>query len=310
VAEAAPPASVREAVYGDPPSVLAEVAPDAAQVSPLALGGTALEDLADGTLDRLVVYAPGGVLERRYVMAQALRVLKTGAELIVLAHKTRGGARLADELAAFGGTVRETAKRHHRICQITVPAAPTGVAEALAEGGPRIVEELGLWSQPGVFSWNRLDPGSALLLKSLPPLAGRGADLGCGSGVLAREVLRRPEVTALWLLDIDRRAGAAAPRTIGDDRVQFRHADARQAPAEIADLDFVVMNPPFHIEGHEDRGLGVAFIEAAARLLRRGGRCVMVANIALPYESHLTTNFTRVTTLARTGGYKVFEAVK
>ncbi len=300
----------REAVYGDPPAILAEVAPDAAQVSPLALGGMALEDLADGSLDRVVVYAPGGVLERRYVMAQALRVLKTGAELIVLAQKTRGGARLADELTAFGGAVRETAKRHHRICQITVPAAPTGLADALAEGGPRVVEALGLWSQPGVFSWNRLDPGSALLLKSLPPLAGRGADLGCGYGVLAREVLTRPDVTDLWLLDIDRRAVAAAKRNIADARAHFLQADARAAPPELADLNFVVMNPPFHIEGQEDRGLGVAFIEASARMLRRGGRCVMVANIALPYEVHLATNFNRVTTLARTGGFKVFEAVK
>lgn len=302
--------TVREAVYGNPPAILAEVGPDALQVSPLDPAGMALEDLAEGSLDRVVVYAPGGVLERRYVIAQALRVLRTGGDLTVLAHKTRGGARLADELTAFGGAVRETAKRHHRICQITAPARPVGVAEALAEGGPQMVEDLGLWSQPGVFSWNRLDPGSALLLKSLPPLAGRGADLGCGAGVLARAVLERPEVTDLWLVDIDRRAVAAAKRNLTDVRAQFLHADARAAPPELADLNFVVMNPPFHIEGHENRGLGVAFIEAAARMLRRGGRCVMVANIALPYEVHLATNFNRVTTLARTGGFKVFEAVK
>ncbi len=310
MADLARPHTPREAVYGDPPPVLAEVAAEALQVSPLVLGGTALEDLADQSLARLVVYAPGGVLERRYVMAQGLRALKAVGELIVLAPKTKGGTRLADELTAFGCVVHETAKRHHRICQVAVPAQPTGIAETLAEGGPQIVADLDLWSQPGVFSWNRLDPGSALLLKSLPPLAGRGADLGCGFGVLGQAVLKSPEVTDLWLLDIDRRAVAAAARNVTDPRAHLLHADARQAPADMAGLNFVVMNPPFHIEGHENRGLGVAFIEAAARMLRRGGRCFLVANIALPYEIHLATNFTRVTTLARTGGFKVFEAVK
>ena len=43
-------------------------------------------------------------------------------------------------------------------------------------------------------------------------------------------------------------------------------------------LDFVVMNPPFHDGGAEDKALGVAFIEAAARMLARRGACWLVAN--------------------------------
>ena len=46
-------------------------------------------------------------------------------------------------------------------------------------------------------------PGTALLLETLPPLSGRGADLGCGLGILARAVLASEAVTALTLLDID-----------------------------------------------------------------------------------------------------------
>ena len=62
-----------------------------------------------------------------------------------------------------------------------------------------LVEGLGLWSQPGVFSWNRIDPGSALLAQTLPALSGKGADFGCGVGYLAHTVLASPAVTHLTL---------------------------------------------------------------------------------------------------------------
>jgi 16S rRNA (guanine1207-N2)-methyltransferase len=159
-----------------------------------------------------------------------------------------------------------------------------------------------------VFSWDRLDPGTALLLEALPPLGGRGADLGCGVGVLARAVLASPKVTSLLAIDIDARAIAAARRNIEDERAMFDHRDVRgPAPAE---LDFVVMNPPFHDAGREDRALGQAFISAAAAGLRSGGVCWMVANLALPYEAVLAACFSRVTAVTQARGYKVYEARK
>ena len=48
-----------------------------------------------------------------------------------------------------------------------------------------------------MFSWDRVDPGSAQLLGLLPPLAGRGADLGCGIGLLCARLLASPEVAEL-----------------------------------------------------------------------------------------------------------------
>ena len=71
---------------------------------------------------------------------------------------------------------------------------------------------------------------------------------------------------------------------------------------------FVVMNPPFHDGGAEDRSLGAAFIAAAARALKPGGRLLMVANRHLPYEAPLREAFGKVALLAETGGYKVHEA--
>jgi 16S rRNA (guanine1207-N2)-methyltransferase len=298
----------KEIVYGSLPPALATPGPGATQVSPLIPGAGAIEEIADRSLDGATILAPPGTVERRYVVAQALRALKPGGGLIALAPKDKGGMRLRGDLEAFGCDVTENARRHHRIVTCAAPETPVGLAGAISVGGPQIAPRLDLWSQPGVFSWDRLDPGTGLLLASLPHLKGRGADLGCGVGILARAVLASPNVSSLLLIDIDARAIAAARRNIDDGRAVFEHRDVRdRAPA---DLDFVVMNPPFHDAGHEDRLLGQAFIAAAAVSLKPGGVCWMGANVALPYEAVLAACFSRVIPVNQARGYKVYEVRK
>lgn len=259
-------------------------------------------------MDEALVAAPPGVLERDYVLAQALRALKPGGRLVALAPKDRGGARLRRTLEGFGCTVEEEARRHHRICAVVRPTKPEGLAEAVAAGAPRLDPALGLWTQPGVFSWDRVDAGTRLLMDHLPPLAGRGADLGCGLGVLAHNVLGSAAVAELTLIDIDRRAVEAARRNVVDPRAEAAWADARGHG--LTDLHFVVANPPFHEGGREDRNLGVAFIQAAAKALRRGGVFWLVANVGLPYEATMKAAFAQTTLRAQGGGYKVIEARK
>jgi len=299
-----------QGVYGSPPLELAATGAGAVQLSPLIPGASVLEDAPAENFSRLVIAAPPGALERRFVLAHGLRALKPGGELIALAPKDKGGLRLRKELEAFGCQVTESARRHHRICACARPPAPQGLEAAIKAGGPQIAPALGLWSQPGVFSWDRLDRGSALLLEALDGLAGRGADLGAGVGVLAKAVLQSPAVTHLALVDIDRRAVEAARSNIDDPRAAFVQADLRDAPPDLTGLDFVIMNPPFHEGGAQDHALGIAFVAAAARALRRGGTCWLVANRHLPYEAALGERFKAVTRRADEGGYKVYEAVK
>ncbi|MEF2551739.1 class I SAM-dependent methyltransferase [Aurantimonas sp. A2-1-M11] len=303
-----PPPSLRSAVYGAPPANLVDVPDGAVQLSPLRPGAEALETLPDAAFDAIVVAAPPGAIERRFVLAHALRVLAPGGALTVLAAKDKGGQRLRAELEGFGCDVAEHFKARQRICAVRRPDSPHGLTEAIAAGAPVTVEAIGLRSQPGIFSWNRVDPGTSLLLRHLPPLVGNGADLGAGLGILAIGVLASPKVEALTLVEIDRRAVEAAKVNVADPRARFLWADARESA--LADLDFVVSNPPFHAEGIEDRGLGQAFITAAGRMLRRSGMLYLVANRHMPYEAVLRTSFRTVNTVADEAGYKIFEARK
>ena len=295
-------------LYGRPPAVFDPPA-DAIQTSPLIPESAALEAMEPGSVDDVTVYAPPGVLERRYTLAMALRALKVGGRLDVMAPKAKGGSRLAKELKAFGLEVAETAKAHHRRCIALRPDVVIGVDEAIAAGAQQLVPGLEAWSQPGIFAWDRVDAGSALLAQHLPALKGKGADLGCGYGALATVILRSPKVVSLKLVDIDRRAIQAARRNIEDARAKVQWADVRMV-ATNGDYDFVVSNPPFHDGGAEDRRLGWAFIRKAAEMLRKGGVLWLVANRHLPYEAELNAAFARVRPVADQGGYKVFEAVK
>ncbi|WP_243625986.1 class I SAM-dependent methyltransferase [Phenylobacterium hankyongense] len=268
--------------------------------------------MAPGSLSAAVIAAPPGTLERRYALALALRALKPGSPLTALAPKDKGGSRLRKELEAFGCRVQEVGRQHQRICHASRPDAPVGLEAAIAAGGPQRLEAPGLWTQPGVFSWDREDLGSQLLIAALPALSGRGADLGCGIGVLAAAVLSSPAVTRLDLVDLDRRALDAARRNLADPRAVFHWADVRGGPdfagPDPAGLDFVVMNPPFHERGLEDKALGQAFIRRSHQMLRPGGVLWLVANRHLPYEAELAAQFGRVTPKGEGQGFKIYEA--
>jgi len=127
--------------------------------------------------------------------------------------------------------------------------------------------------------------------------------------MLARAVLENPEVTQLTLIDIDRRAIEAAHRNVDDPRAAFAWRDLRVGePFDAESLDFVVMNPPFHDGGQEDRALGEAFIRRAAAMLKPEGACWLVANRHLPYEATLRSVFSRTRLVVQAEGYKVYEA--
>ncbi|KLK95021.1 methyltransferase [Microvirga vignae] len=296
-------------VYGTPPAELAAAPAGSTQFSPLIPGSGKLEDQAEGSLTEIVVLAPPGTVERRYAVALALKALVPGGVLTVLAPKDKGGSRLAKELKGFGCAVNETSRRHYRICTCERPSQLIGIEEAVAEGAPRFDAALRLWTQPGVFSWNRLDPGSALLKENLPSLSGKGADFGCGIGILSRAILASPKVEHLVMLDIDRRATEMARRNVEDTRADIRWGDVRSG-VRLSGFDFVVMNPPFHDGGAEDQSLGQSFIRKAAEALRSGGVLWLVANRHLPYEGVLKPLFKRVTSKIEAAGYKIYEAQK
>jgi len=185
----------------------------------------------------------------------------------------------------------------------------------LAAAAPRMLPESGLISCPGVFSWDRPDAGSRLLLEHLPEnLAGRGMDLGCGNAYLSRHVLEDFAAIREWhAVDVDAMAVHCAEQNLRD--FSDTHADVHicthwlDATREAlpGNLDVVLMNPPFHKDRADCVALGQAMIAAAMRSLKPAGRLLLVANRHLPYELALYQGFDFVQTLFEGDGYKVMQ---
>lgn len=251
--------------------------------------------------------------EARGMLAEAALALQPDGWLVAAASSDAGGKRLPDAFAALGLACDTASKFHARIAATRVTASfDAATARAWVEAAAfRAVPATGMVSRPGLFAWDRLDQGSALLLECLPArLKGKGGDFGCGHGALAHAVLSRGDgVRSMLCMDADANAIEACRRNLAgfEPRAECRWADVTRDALPPRALDFVVMNPPFHEGERADLSVGLAFIEAARKALRKGGTLFLVANSHLPYEAAIAKSFYACRRLAERDGYKVYE---
>ena len=182
------------------------------------------------------------------------------------------------------------------------------MARRLKRAAAQFVETPASGRNPDIFQLEPDRSRHALLLTPLPPLAGRGADLGCGPGALRR---RRSPRRRFRISIADRHRSPrleAARRNIKDARARFHWADARRGP-DLKDLDFVVMNPPFH-DGGPPRTRALARRSSQRRENRcaRAARLWLTANRHLPLRGRVGPLFRRIAPQVETGGYKIYEA--
>lgn len=241
------------------------------------------------------------------LIARGARLARPGSRLFVDGQKTDGidaHFRLLRDLLPGADSLT---KAHGRLFWAdlppTLPEAFGGWEAALA---PRLTAQ-GDFVAEGAFSADGPDAGSRMLAAHLAGLSGHVADLGAGWGYLGRAVLANPGVMALDLVEVSHAALALAGRNITDPRARFHWADARTFDPG-APLDAVVSNPPFHADRKPDPSLGIAFIAAAARMLKPRGAFWMVANRHLPYEQALKMHFGAWDVIQDDGGYKVIMA--
>lgn len=243
-------------------------------------------------------------------IARAWALLAPGGRLVSAGANDDGAASLEKHVGKAFGLVDHASKFHCRVFWLDKgERAPPDYWRGLAGLQP---VGAGPWlSQPGIFCWDRVDDGSALLARYLPgDIAGTVADFGCGWGYLSRSLLDHcPGVTRLDMIDAEHRAVEAARANVSDPRAKAHWLDliAERAPTT---YDTVICNPPFHAGRAADPALGQGFIEAAARALRPGGQFYMVANRGLPYEPLLNAHFASFETLADNNKFRVSRAFR
>jgi 16S rRNA (guanine1207-N2)-methyltransferase len=264
-----------------------------------------------GPFALVIVTLPRQRAEAFGLVARALGHLAPGGRLVLNGAKADGVDTVIRAVAAAIPLGASLPKAHGKVAWFERPGGelPATVATWAEGARPRRNAE-GFLTAPGLFSPEHVDPGSARLAAQLDArLAGRVADLGAGWGWLAARALAgSPAITALDLYEADARALACARENVRDPRAGFHWADVARLGRPGEPYDWVVTNPPFHRTRTPEPALGIAFIDAAARLLKPTGRLVLVANRQLPYEAALGRAFRSHTTLAEDPAYKVILA--
>jgi 16S rRNA (guanine1207-N2)-methyltransferase len=248
--------------------------------------------------------------ENQQMIARAARLVAPGHPVIVAGDKNLGIASLRKWVADHTGISGSLAKHHATVFWFEAPAGDIFTAAPRDAG----LLDGRFETAPGMFSPGKVDPGSVLLAGHFDKrITGAVADFGCGWGYLSAQVFARGHPESLALYEAHYPSLQAARRNLasvcGDVPVTAHWYDIVLEPVARR-FDWIVMNPPFHSGRSAEPDIGKAFIAAASRALKPGGRLLMVANRKLPYEQALIQGFRRVLPLEDSGGFKVFEAVR
>jgi 16S rRNA G1207 methylase RsmC len=106
-----------------------------------------------------------------------------------------------------------------------------------------------LTTDRGVFSPDRLDAGTGVLLRAVPAVTGSTLlDLGCGYGPVACVLARRAPQATVWAVDVNERARSltAANAEACGVADQVRVSAPESVPGDLQ-LDEIWSNPPVRI---------------------------------------------------------------
>jgi 16S rRNA (guanine1207-N2)-methyltransferase len=275
-----------------------------------------------GAFDIAMIVVPNDRKLTRRWLVEAFAALRQGGELYTAGANDHGiRSAIGDAEALFGGAHVLNYKHGNRVALTRklagVKDSPGWAGEAgiapstwHAFAAQARGHTFQLRSLPGVFAYDRVDAGTALLLEVLTiPAGARVLDVGCGYGIIGL-VAARLGAAQVEMVDVNLLAVAAADENILHNRIANARAFVSDGVPEGAArrYDLVVSNPPFHVGKSVDSDIARAFIERAQHALVPGGQLMLVANQFLRYDQVLRAAFEQVTCLASNRSYRVWSA--
>ena len=185
------------------------------------------------------------------------------------------------------------------------------------------VTGLTLLTDPALFSYQKVDPATALLLDAITPLVDASditdtVDMGCGSGVVGMSLLQHKPGLAITFTDESYMAVAMSKASLQHNidnglitsllgEHTFLVDDCGSTIGDNS-VDLVVINPPFHDATAQTMAIAKRMFVNAARVLRPGRSVVVVGNRHLNHHTTLRRWFTKPTVIASDRRFVVLHA--
>lgn len=291
------------------------------QLTPFLQSCPDVDGTVDGRVDGVIVNVTKEKQLTHMLMANLAALLPVQTPVFLVGHKESGIQSYAKlQFSGYSPTEKLASGNHCQLMRCTLTAPQTFTADdyltsyALSDqyGGQPI------FNYPGVFSHNRLDAGSALLLEALfqqpkQHFSGRLLDFACGSGVLAAALQHYTKATQITGIDVSTLALAAAKKTWQQLGCEFEliasdGLSVLMQKSPLPQFDCIVTNPPFHTGKQTDYQITQSFVRECRQFLRPGGHLYLVANSFLPYRDVLQQTFRQVNVLVDNRKFTVWHA--
>ncbi len=167
--------------------------------------------------------------------------------------------------------------------------------------------ELTIASLPGVFSQNKLDVGTALLLDNLPKtMQGKVLDFGCGAGVISCLVGKKFPQTQLSLLDVSALAIASAKKTLALNGLSGDVFASNSLSKVEGKFEHIVANPPFHQGIKTSYQASEDFLKGIHIYMKSKADITVVANSFLQYLPIMKQYIGVTQTLTTSQGFSIY----
>lgn len=226
-----------------------------------------------------------------HLINTACKLLPEGGELMLLGHKKEGIKTYLQKASVLLGSKAKISRQGELYQGQIIKQQLTGnlldaqdYPQLRSIGSQNDIEFL---SKPGIFGWNKIDAGSALVIEQLPHYLDSAQsllDLGCGYGYLAlmacslkpfeRVVATDNNAAAIHACHANFAAQKLSTEVIADDCGQ----------SLIERFDLILCNPAFHRGFSHDQNLTERFLAATQRLLKPAGQALFVVNQFIALE--------------------------
>lgn len=277
-----------------------------------ALGEQAVQFslVADATMarecDTLIYFWPKNKLEALFQMTNLLSILPIGGDVFVVGENRSGVRSSKQMLEAWCPLVKIDSARCCGLYHGQVVKQPHFNVDDYWQSYQ--LDDVVIKTLPGVFSCDKLDKGSQLLLSTFnQQLQGRVADIGCGSGVLSAVLAKSAAGIQLTLSDVHMPALAASRATLAVNGLKGSVLASDVYSAISDQYDIILSNPPYHDGMQTNLKMVETLIRGALSHLRIGGELRIVANAFLPYPDLLDAVFGNHQVLAQNSRFKVYQ---